>query len=246
MLQESSQTLDAPPPFSVASLFPPKACQPSTPKAKQPQLCQQQLSVVSDNQTDSMQATCLDTPSPIFLRRQQSVSTSPPMSRQHGPSSSSPAQGSIILCGKPLSLNSRTASAPSSTFQDQPFSFRQHQPPVKRTWSDSTQYVQRNLSHYASLGQEQCNRSLSAHKARGAGEHIVPEFQHPAKKHQVEVDGRPSFPLWPDQHLTANQQSRTDEQARTDQHSRAMHPLPEQARRQSGQLSQPQQTGTWL
>lgn len=190
-------------PFSAASLFPSKTCQsnPTQPQLSH-QLSQQPTSdVQAVPDSDSLPANPRD---PRTVISTTAASMSPPPARHHcSPyTPPSPYQSAIVLCGKPLTPYKRTASAPTSTFQDHSLLLEQHpeQSPVKRTRSDSTQYVQRNLCGFALPAQQHYSRSFSASHACCAGEQLVPQSQQPTRRYQS-ADG-PSLCYWQRRHDT--------------------------------------------
>lgn len=195
-------------PFSAASLFPSKTCQSNAPQPQQPQLSHQlSQQPTSDVQavpdSDNPQANSRD---PRITMSKTATSMSPPPARHHcSPyTPPSPYQSSIVLCGKPLTPYKRTASAPTSTSQDYSLSLEEHpeQSPVKRTRSDSTQYVQRNLCGFVSPAQQHSGKSLSASHACFGGDQLVPELQRPTRRYQLGDD--PSLCYWQGRHDAAD------------------------------------------
>ena len=174
-----------------------------------------------------IQAAHPDTPDPIFSSNDQAVSlplpSDKPYSQQHSPAS----LGSLVLGGKPIALDSRTASAPISASQDPRLAWRHDQAYVKRTRSDSAQYVQRNMSHLAAA-----DRSLDAYEAwqqSGQSGLIATdvELEPPAKRQQLNDAAGLPF------HLCASQATRAQA-------------LPDQAQSQLRQLVHSPQHGMLL
>lgn len=216
-MQRANKASDAASPFTAESLFPHHSSAPSSPEA----ISTPQDSVDQDRQADSSQANCLDSP-PVLRYNSEAASISSCSDAQLQHFQPLPRFDSVVLCGKPVALESRTASAPISTTQDHGMPSAQHQAVVKRTRSDSEQFVRRKLANLAAL-----DRSLDAYQAWQATGQELPanvELQRPTKRHQMSVSASPPFqPLCHD--------------------PRTSHVPSEQSRSQVRQLAQPEQKG---
>ena len=185
-MQRAGKASDAPSPFTAESLFPHHSSAPSSPEA----LSTPQDNVEQDRQADSSHANCLD--SPLVLRyNSEAASISPCSDAQLQHFQPLPRFNSVVLCGKPVALESRTVSAPISRTQDHNTPSAQHQADVKRTRSDSEQFVRRNFANLAAL-----DRSLDAYQAWQANGRVLPtneELPRPTKRHQMSISASPPF-----------------------------------------------------
>ena len=219
-MQRAGKASDAASPFTAESLFPHHSLAPSSPEA----MSTPQDSVDQDRQADSSQANCLDSP-PVLRYNSEAASISPCSDAQLQHFQPLPRFDSVVLCGKPIALDTRTASAPISMTQDHNTPSAQHQAVVKRTRSDSEQFVRRNFANLAAL-----DRSLDAYHAWQANGRVVSsgeELQRPTKRHQLSVSASPPFqPCCRD--------------------PRSSHVPSEQSRSQVRQLAQPEQKGMQL